>query len=246
MLKIIQHGLLLLLLFPTLVVGETAWVIDRVTVGLHQENSLDSPILKLLATGAELEVLAKDNELTQVKDEAGTTGWIQNDYLNTEKPTRRLFEEVNSRNQQLKNRISKLETRLQQADSGEETSALKDENNKLKQELKSARLKSGELEAELTKLRKTAGTATPATADNRELYTRIAQLEQQNIALEEEVQRLLNPAADASRGGFSIKAALAYIQLHYKFVLVSLLLGLILGLVLYDFINRKRHSGFRV
>ncbi len=243
---IIRYSLFILLLAPVTASAEIAYVIDQVKVGLHQDNSLDSPVIKLLATGAELEVLGRNEPLSQIKDTDGVTGWIKNEYLQAEKPTRRLFEEVSSRNQQLKNEIAKLKTQLQQNGNDQQLKTLTEENKALKQDLKSARLKAGELEAELSKLRKTAAAAD--NGDNRELYTRIATLEQEKVRLEEELQGLQNPPEDSSLSQdlISLKNRGGYLKRHAYYLLAALIAGLVAGLLLYDVINRRRHSGFRV
>ena len=238
--KIIQVCLAVMLTAPLAVAAEIAYVIDRIEVGLHQENSLDSPIIKLLATGAELEILARDDKLTQVRDEADVTGWIKNEYLQPEKPTRRLFEEVSSRNTQLKNEISKLEARLQQQQDQPQLQALSEENKKLQQELKSARIQAGELQAEISRLR--------TTADNQPLYQRISELEQQNIELEDQLALLRNPPDEGSikQEILALKSRSGDLKRHLIYTLVALAIGLILGLLMYDLFHRRRHSGFRV
>jgi len=241
--NIIRYYLAILLLVPVPALAETAYVIDQIKVGLHQDNNLDSPILKLLATGAELELLEKNDPMSQVKDETGDTGWIKNDFLHAEKPTRRLFEEVSNRNQQLKNEIGKLQGQIQQSNDNQQLKTLTAENNKLKQEIKSSRLKAGELQAELTKLHKITPTGNETSGDNQELYTRIADLEQEKIRLEGEIQQLLNPTNKAQ---FSLKSISAYFKRHIAYVLISLIAGFLGGLFIYDLINRRRHSGFRV
>lgn len=247
--KIARVCLALGLLLPSMAFAEMAWVIDRVTVGLHQDDNLDSPILKLLATGAELEIIEKNDLMSQVKDESGETGWIKNEFIHAEKPTRRLFEEVSSRNQQLKNQISKLEAQLQQSGDDEQSEALTAENQKLKQDIKSAQLKVGELQAELTRLKKAASQPTAAAGDdNQALYTRISELEQEKIRLEDELNNVLNPTDDGSMKQelLSLKSRSGDLKRHLLYVAGAILIGLILGLIIYDVINRRRHSGFRV
>lgn len=246
--NIIRYYLAILLLVPVPALAETAYVIDQIKVGLHQDNSLDSPILKLLATGAELELLEKNNPMSQVKDENGETGWIKTEFLQAEKPTRRLFEEVSNRNQQLKNEIGKLQGQIQQANNKQQLKTLTAENDKLKQDIKSARLKAGELQAELTKLHKVIPTGSETSSDNQELYTRIAGLEQEKIRLEGEIQQLMDPAGDKpmNKSRISLKSISAYFKRHMVYVLGSLMVGFLGGLFIYDFINRRRHSGFRV
>ena len=66
--------------------AETVYITDSLLVGLHEEKSIDSAILKVLPTGTTLEVIKRDNEFVNVRDPKGVTGWISNSYLITNDP----------------------------------------------------------------------------------------------------------------------------------------------------------------
>ena len=55
--------------------AETAYVIDKLLVGVHRERDLNSSIIKVLPTGTALEVLERREQLARVKDAEGTEGW---------------------------------------------------------------------------------------------------------------------------------------------------------------------------
>ena len=63
--------LVLLLFTIALNAAETAFVVDKLLVGVHLEEDLNSAIVKVLPTGSKLEVLARKGETARIKDAAG-------------------------------------------------------------------------------------------------------------------------------------------------------------------------------
>ena len=76
----------LLSLIPVNSQAETVYITDSLLVGLHEQKSIDSPILKVLPTGTTLEVIKRDNDFVHVRDPKGVSGWISNNYLTTNNP----------------------------------------------------------------------------------------------------------------------------------------------------------------
>jgi len=64
----------------------TAYVIDRLTVGIHADKTLNSPILKMVPTGTPLDVLERDGDFARVQTPDGTEGWVDTSYLMSEQP----------------------------------------------------------------------------------------------------------------------------------------------------------------
>ena len=56
--------------------AETAYIIDKLLVGLHEDKALNSAIIKLLPTGTRLFIIKREGNLAQVKTPGGTTGWV--------------------------------------------------------------------------------------------------------------------------------------------------------------------------
>jgi SH3 domain protein len=225
--------------------AETGFIIDKVEVGLHQDKSADSPILKLLPTGTRLEILARDGKQAQVRDPEGVVGWIDARYLTGDKSTRQLLTEAEAE-------ITRLKSELQAAQSATATQnpaqleALRQENEKLKQQLISEKLKAGELQAELTELRKQA-----VPADITVLKDQIAALKSENRRL----SAASNPGAAASQSapktlrgqllGYFADEELG-LRRWFIMLLIMLAIGLGLGAYLIDYLNRRRHGGFRI
>lgn len=66
--------------------AENAYVIDELLVGVHQDQDLNSAIIKVLRTGTKLEVVRREGELALIKDPGGTSGWVDTAYLMEEVP----------------------------------------------------------------------------------------------------------------------------------------------------------------
>ena len=65
---------------------DNAYGIDKLLVGVHQDQDLNSAIIKVLPTGTKLEVVKRDGELALIKDPEGTSGWVDAAYLMEEVP----------------------------------------------------------------------------------------------------------------------------------------------------------------
>lgn len=228
--KLTLWGIFLLLL-PLTVPAETAYIDDKVMVGLHQDKDIDSPIIKLLPGGTSLKIIKSDTPLTQVQEPAGASGWIDNQYLTTTAPG-------NARLLQLQEQVSTLETELtslRATTTGAEApagtiagklAALEKENAELQQKLQSERLRAGEMEAKAAELRNQLSNVGVPAAD---------QVEQD---------------AEAEAGAGAIRFALGPFNLNARSILIGMLacaiIGLIGGIALMDWYNRRRHGGFRV
>ena len=61
----------LLPFIPVTLQAETVYIKDSLLVGLHEEKSIDSAILKVLPTGTALEVLKRENDFVNVRSPKG-------------------------------------------------------------------------------------------------------------------------------------------------------------------------------
>ena len=244
--------LLIMVLAAAPALGEDAFVGSKgFRAGLHQDKAADSPILKLVPAGATLQVLKREERTSLVRDSDGVQGWIDNSYLAAEAPT------ASAQGQEQVQRIEALEKQLEQArteqvqlearltgsgkasDDFKLAQQLKRQNQDLEQQLKQEKLRGGEAQVELTELRKRIG----MNSDNESLLQELAGLQVENkqlrISVGEKVgaavasdQRILGHSLDL--GQFAATAA------------ILLLLGLGGGVYLMDYLNRRRHGGFRI
>lgn len=240
----------LLVWLPVTLLAETVYINDRFMVGMHREKSVDSVITKLVQSGTPLDMIKKDEPLSQVRDPQGEIGWVDNQYLVETEPGRAQLAEAEYR-------ISELEAALENAteghpetpatDGASELESLQKENEELKQLLKSERLRVGELQAQTAELKnQLSGTVNPVAPE-------LDELQEENARLREQLATLQSKAADVNvepgpTPGFTLSGLAG--EFDWKKMLItiaiSLLVGIAAGIYLLDLINRRRHGGFRI
>ncbi len=209
--------------------AEQAYVIDRLLIGIHKDKDLESEIIKVLPTGTRLEVLKREAGLAQIKGPEGITGWVDAVYLMPERPARVVADALDKQNKQLDAEVKKLKERLKRlrtanadpatpnASRPEEPDPRASETEKL-QEQNAALTRS--LEAERLRA--------------EELQTRLA-------ALTAPSSGATPPSAVPANEPF-----IAKFKLHLIFAALALVLGAGWGFYLADYLQRRRHGGFRI
>ena len=189
--------------------AETLFVTDTLSIGLHLEADIDSPITGLVPGGTALTVLARSGELAEVRAANGPSGWIDGRYLVTEKPARARARELEIETQRLRAELASLRSA-----NSSPVPANPGDNGQLAARLNAQRLKAAELTARLT-----------------ELKNRLVATEQR--------------AATAAGQGDLI-AGLSNWKTPAIVGLVMLIIGMLGGACLLDWLNRRRHGGFRL
>lgn len=250
------HGLLLFALSAG-AAAETAYVIDRLLMGIHASQDTGSAILKVVPTGTAVEVLKRDGDVAQVAEPGGTQGWVDAAYLSAEMPARQRVTELEKDKAALEARMQQLEQAARGGGgaappANAETAAaeidlLTKENTELKGRLSEEKLRAGTLQTEVTALR------TQVKTTHQPPDARLVELERSRDDLEkslEDAQRKL--AEYAARAELDDTAALVPVVLReYAGTLATLLLVLAAlafgaGVYVVDLMNRRRHGGFRV
>lgn len=240
--------LVLLLFTIALNAAETAFVVDKLLVGVHLEEDLNSAIVKVLPTGSKLEVLARKGETARIKDAAGVVGWVDSAYLMPEPPAATQLAQLKQDKQALADRLKALEAAGGKPGSPSgKVDTLTNENTELKSQLSAQKLKSGELETELIALRKTA--AAPGTGGG----SVAAELQSANLQLADELAQIKQTVSDL-RAQIATTGPLREVRAAVALASPVLLFGLGLlvavsfggGIYVMDHINRRRHGGFRV
>jgi len=217
--------LLLLFLLAGNAGAATVYVTSQLQFGLHADKSIGSAVIKLLPTGAPLELIKTEDSFSYVRTEDGTSGWIDNSYLTEEVP--------------LAGFTAISPSQPASADNAGDGSSVE-------QQLKSERVRTGELQVQIAELRKRLG----QDGSNDSLYAKIDQLAVEKKQLEVQLAQILEgngpagevsrPAADSDEGGlYNLRNLLIALS-------VALLAGIIAGLYLMDFLYRRRHGGFRI
>ena len=229
-------GLLLFFILPLSVTAETVYIDDKVMVGLHQDNDIDSTIIKLLPGGAALEVLKRDTAFTQVKEPGGASGWIDNRFLVNSAPGRAQILQAQEKVARLEAELSALkggQNNISTSDNdNQKLAALGKENEELKQQLHSEQLKAGELQAQAGELRN--------------------QLSRESAGAEPTDEQDASDAVTGTTTGVDPVAwlGLGTGNLGWRALLIGMAVCIIIGLIggawLMDWNYRRRHGGFRI
>ncbi len=119
----------------------------------------------------------------------------------------------------------------------EETAKLKNDNKKLAQQVRTEKLKSGELQANLAELRNKIS----QNGSNNKLTNEVKQLTETNAQLQDEIVQL-QEASNINKSNpdsFSMPNPIIFSG-------IALLLGLLLGVILMDWREKRRYGGLRL
>jgi SH3 domain protein len=225
--KIIFISMLCLLV--SIANAETIYVIDELKIGLHEDPTIDSPIMKLVPSGTALTVIERNEELVHVQEPDGVRGWINNKYVIATKPGKARVSELEKEIELLKS------TTIMTGDASED-------QKQLEQQLKSERLKSGELQAKFADLKAKIAIAD----DSQQLIADIEQLKQENTQLISQLESSgIEVQAETSSLNSGSVSLNGWKQVISTFILI-LILGMVAGAFALDHMNRRRHGGFRI
>ena len=207
--------------------AEVAYVTDKIKIGLHQEASNESPIIKLVPSGTKLNIIERENDLIYAEEPEGVRGWINNQNILNSKPGRAKVIELETVNKELEKKIQTLQNESEQSISNEE----------LEKKLNTERLKVGELQVELTNIKSKAGNI----ESNDKLLADINHLKNANKQL---INQLESSGIVSDENGNQISSNNS--SLKFMSFMIIFIFGVIGGVLILDFINRRRHGGFRV
>ena len=231
-----------LLLFLTLfyidsILAETIYVTDELRIGLHAEKTLSSPILRIVTSGTPLELIKTEEQLSYIREPGGIEGWVDNSYLSESGTGAEKLLEAQTRIKVLE------ETLAGNTRDGNTTS--NEDMTVLEQQLRDEQILSNELQSQISVL----SNQIAQVSDTDSLYEKIEQLSRDKDQLETQLVSILeagagnDPIQSLDTGGdpgyFNTRNLIIFFA-------VILIIGLVLGISLMDFINRRRHGGFRV
>ena len=224
--------------------AETVYITDSLLVGLHEEKSIDSAILKVLPTGTALEVIKRNGESVNVRDKDGVVGWISNNYLISNNPDENVAMDSSAAQVRIRDLEAELQNlRMQQTKphqwqiiDPEEIVKIKNDNKKLNQQINSEKLKSGEMQAKLAELRNQIS----QSGSNNKNANKIRLLTKTNAQLKEKIKQLQT----SSQPKISIPDNLN-ISNPLIVTVIALFIGLLIGIIFMDWRARQRHGGLR-
>ena len=237
--------------------AESAYVIDKLLVGIHESKDTDSAILKVVPTGTKLDVIKREGDVANVSEPGGASGWVDAAYLSKDPPAQLRVVELEKAKAALEEQLKHIE----QASRGgppmagapvvegavAEIDGLTKENTDLKGKLSDEKLRAETLQTEVSALRaQVKSTSEPPDA-------RVVELERSRDELEQDLEDAQHKLTEyAARASLDDTAALVPVVLReYAKSVVLLLLVLVavgfgVGVYVFDLINRRRHGGFRI
>ncbi|MCI0518400.1 MAG: TIGR04211 family SH3 domain-containing protein [Woeseiaceae bacterium] len=169
--------------------AEPAWVTDQFEVLLRTGPTTNNAIVRMLGSGARLEVLERDEEsgYSRVRTAGGTEGWVLTRYLMGEPAAREQLEQLSGELTNATAQGSSLGTQLQ---------AIKSEYDNATRRITSLEGDNKSLLDELERIKKTAADVLAIDEQNKDLRqdlhnaeTRIELLVQENEALTRQTNR---------------------------------------------------------
>lgn len=240
--------------------ADSLYVTDKILLGMHQQPSEDSPIIKSVSSGTVLQVLQTQGAFTQVEASDGAVGWVSSSYLISHPPAQKLLTDLQAQEETNRKQVDALQYQLVVKNS--EINDAKAKNAALKRELAAAKSTAPDspqgkalaaAQAEVKSLQAKLASAqakeqTQAKALDTPDQKALQQLHDRNMELQARIEQAI-----ASLNGKKLPPPDELAAVRPKFppwylglLAVMVLVGFILGVLFLDRRYRKRHGGFRV
>ena len=177
----------LLVFLPAIAGAQSAWVSDQFEVMLRTGPSTANAIERMLPSGAQLEVLERDDAsgYSRVRTRAGTEGWVLTRYLMSEPSAREQLATLSSQLSNATDRGSSLTTQL---------GAVRNEMQGATRRIAQLEREKQAVESELAEIKRTAANVLSIDSQNKELRDQLAAAEIQVDTLEQQNRSLTNQA----------------------------------------------------
>ncbi len=201
---------------------ESVYVTDQLFTGAYRDASPRSRRIHRFPAGTKLEVVETKGPMTRVRGSAGETGWVESEFLTTELPARLV--------------VAILE---------DEKREIKEENDLLKAQL--ANIPAPLCDRPAAEPGAAAEACAAERAREAELVRKLADTERACPAPTDAAAQIPEQPAHAPDSGPTVPTANAIASGKLAgFVIVVLVLGLGLGAYTVDYLQRRRHGGFRL
>jgi SH3 domain protein len=163
--------------------AQTAWVSDQFEITLRTGPSTSNAIERMLPSGTALEILERDEQsgYARVRTQAGSEGWVLTRYLMDEPSAR---EQLATLTQRLTNAAAEGSSLTSQL------GAIRAEQDAAQQQIATLEREKGQLERELTDIRRTAADVLSINDQNRTLRDQLAEAEIRAETLEQQNRQL--------------------------------------------------------
>jgi uncharacterized protein YgiM (DUF1202 family) len=265
--RIINKGVYIgMLLIAASVSAQAAslYVTDRILLGVHQQASEDSLLLKSIPSGTAVELLEKQGNFSRIKLVDGVEGWVNSQYLMNEQPSTARFDQLVSEHEKtqqalkaaketlakrerdvqvLRDELSNARTTIREAKKGKTVVTEADPEQAKK--LAAAEQQVAELTGQLEKLKQAQS---ESSVDQGDTQAALQYAEEENAALQARIAlALANLSGEKAPTPQELAGIRPRFPLWYwLLMLVALALGVGAGITWMDHQVRKRHGGFRV
>ena len=106
-----RTALLFLIILPFVVLAETAYITDKLRLGLHEAADTSDRAFRTLESGQELEIISRDRNYARIRLPDGEQGHVKAAYLVSEKPARLIVSEMRSSNENFDRKSRALKPR---------------------------------------------------------------------------------------------------------------------------------------
>ncbi|MGD8483317.1 MAG: TIGR04211 family SH3 domain-containing protein [Thioalkalispiraceae bacterium] len=240
------------------------YVTDRILLGVHQQASEDSLLLKSIPSGTAVELLEKQGNFSRIKLVDGVEGWVNSQYLMNEQPSTARFDQLVSEHEKtqqalkaaketlakrerdvqvLRDELSNARTTIREAKKGKTVVTEADPEQAKK--LAAAEQQVAELTGQLEKLKQAQS---ESSVDQGDTQAALQYAEEENAALQARIAlALANLSGEKAPTPQELAGIRPRFPLWYwLLMLVALALGVGAGITWMDHQVRKRHGGFRV
>ncbi|MDQ3774005.1 MAG: hypothetical protein M3461_06380 [Pseudomonadota bacterium] len=206
---------------------EPVYVIDRLVAGAHRDPKPQSPLTHAFPTGTKLQILERKGSMARVRGPAGETGWVEGDYLMTEMPARLAVAILEDEKREIKEENELLKTQLANTAAEPGDRAPSPYGPGLDQ-CAAERDRHAELARKLAEAESACASAGPSRP--------VAQSVEHTA-----------PPSDPTERWPAVRTALALMKAEITgVVFLILVLGVALGAYAADYLQRRRHGGFRI
>ena len=214
---------------PTVAPSETVYVVDHLAVGVHENEALNSAIIKILPTGSALDVLERKDEIVKVRTDEGLEGWVDKNYVMEDKPAQLALLELEAQHVDVTDALEVAKAQIESLTLTLDSMASAGEAQETTEEATSEALR------EMQRL----------AQENQSLKEK---LDSANAiaARAQSIEEVIVTASTDPVHRNVLRAQLGLTKWHWIMVLALMVLAFGSGGYLVDWSVRRRHGGFRV
>ncbi|OOZ36586.1 TIGR04211 family SH3 domain-containing protein [Solemya velesiana gill symbiont] len=231
--------ILLLTLWATLVQG--AHITDKLLVGIYGKPDATTEPLKVLTSGTPVEILEKKNGFSKVRLGDDTVGWMETNYITSEKPAKVKLLELQAKTGSLQQQLREAEKELKQLRSSQATAPAPTDTESPKA-LTEAKAQIEQLTGEL------AAAKVALEQARQESGTQDSLLEAENRVLKERISKAATALRNELPTGPPPTPTNGYrfSAWHLAVLVVIILVSFISGIAYKNYGISRRYGGFKI